>query len=365
MPGKIIISKITDPYTNLALEDFFFRNSLSEDCPNLLFLYQNTPSVVIGRAQNPWVEANLAYNKKNNINIIRRQSGGGTVYHDLGNLNYCFLALNNYYLVDQHLRIITQALSKLEIEAFTNKRNDILINIDDTEKKISGSAFRKAKDRAFHHATLLIKSDIDKLIKSIESAHNIKDAKGVKSIRSKVANLNEIIPSLDIDMIINSIANIYAQQHNLDISNNPENIIVINNQLELNKSLDINHNVEVIEKYKSDIKSEKWIFEKSLSFDIHIPLNLNHSLNKPNSCYIICNINHGKTESFKIKNSKNISDKSKNLNKLLSQILNKNCRDIEIYKTIPNKIKNKVMSDNNDLNLLCHNVFLYLNKYAQ
>ena len=360
MPGKIIISKITDPYTNLALEDFFFRNSLSEECPNLLFLYQNAPSVVIGRAQNPWAEANLAYNKKNNINIIRRQSGGGTVFHDLGNLNYSFLALNNYYLVDQHLRIITQALNKLAIEAFTNKRNDILINIDDSEKKISGSAFRKAKDRAFHHATLLIKSDIDKLIKSIESAHNIKDAKGVKSIRSKVANLNEIIPSLDIEMIINSITSIYAQQHNIDANNNPEDIIIINNQLELNKSLEINKNLEIIEKYKAEIKSKKWIFEKTLSFEIHIPLSINQS----NTNYIICHVNHGKTQEFTLKPSKNINkDLNKDI-KIVVKILNKYCKNIEVYRPISNKVKIKIMEKQPKLSILFHNVFLFLNKYS-
>ena len=360
MPGKIIISKITDPYINLALEDFFFRNSLSEDCPNILFLYQNTPCVVIGRAQNPWEEANLDYNKKNNIHIIRRQSGGGTVFHDLGNLNYSFIALNNYYLVDQHLRIITQALNKLEIEAFTNKRNDILINIDDSEKKISGSAFRKAKDRSFHHATLLVKSDIDQLIKSIESAHNIKDAKGVKSIRSKVANLNEIIPSLTIDMVINSISNIYAQQHNIDANNNPEDIIIINNQLELNKSLNINNNLEIIEKYKSEIKSKKWTFEKTLSFEIHIPLSINQS----NTSYIICHVNHGKTQEFTFTNKKNIN---KDLNadiKIVVKTLNKYCKNINIYEPISNKIKTKIMEKQPDLRILFHNVFLFINKYS-
>ena len=145
MPSKIFISKFTDPYINLSIEDYLFRHVISSSnnnyCPSILFLYQNDPTVVIGRAQNPWLETNLPWIKENKINLIRRQSGGGTVYHDLGNLNYSFLALTPYYQVDQHLRILINALANLGLDAHANKRHDLYINgggdSQDTTNKLS------------------------------------------------------------------------------------------------------------------------------------------------------------------------------------------------------------------------------------
>ena len=359
MPGKVIISNSTDPYTNLAFEDCLFREHLSKQCPNILFLYQNLPSVVIGRAQNPWLEANLPYLKKNNINLVRRQSGGGTVYHDLGNLNYCFLALNDYYLIDQHLRIITQALEDLGINAIANKRNDIIINTDDgINKKISGSAFRTAKDRSFHHATLLINSNIDNLIQSISSTHKIFDAKGVQSIRSSVMNINQIKSETNIEInsknIIKKISDKYMLMHNIDQ--------ITQNTSDLNPKL------------KYELKSDKWIFEKTLGFDISIPLRIEkHSNSNSNSNpNILCHINHGVIQEFKItsnKNSKIILNRDIDIDididiKIILKILNKYCTNIPIYKPIASDIKTKIIKNNPNLRVLFHTVFLYLNKYC-
>jgi lipoate---protein ligase len=348
MPGKVIISNSTDPYTNLALEDCLFREHLSKECPNILLLYQNSPSVVIGRAQNPWLEANLPYLKKNNINLVRRQSGGGTVYHDLGNLNYCFLALNDYYLVDQHLRITTKALEDLGIKAIANKRNDLIIQTSDgIDKKISGSAFRTAKDRSFHHATLLINSNIDNLIQSISSTHKIFDAKGVQSIRSSVINLNQIKSDTNIEInsenIIKKISNKYMLMHNINQ--------ITQNTPDLNPKL------------KSELKSDKWIFEKTLGFDISIPLSIEKDNNSTNS-NIECHINHGVIQEFKIINNKNSKNSLNKDIKIILKTLNKYCSNIPIYKSIASDTKTKTIKHHPSLSVFFHTVFLYLNKYC-
>ena len=352
MPGKVIISNSTDPYTNLAMEDLLFRDHVSKECPNILFLYQNKPSVIIGRAQNPWLEANLPYLEKNDINIIRRQSGGGTVYHDLGNLNYCFLALNDYYLVDQHLRIITQALEDLEIKSNVNKRNDIIIKTNNNvDKKISGSAFRTSKDRSFHHATLLINSNIDNLIKSISSTHKIINAKGVQSIRSSVMNIKEINPYINISNIIKKISDRYMLLH--DISD-------INDLNDINDISDIikNNNTPII-------TSEKWLFEKTLGFNISIPLDikpLNINKENPNNSEILCHVNHGIIKEFFIKDNKRVNN-NKDI-KIIIKTLNKHCTNIPLYKNIPSSIKLKIKNLYPNLNFLFHTIFLYLNKYC-
>ncbi len=337
MPSKVFISKFTDPFINLSIEDYLFRHVISNSnnnyCPSILFLYQNDPTVVIGRAQNPWLETNLHWIKENKINLIRRQSGGGTVYHDLGNLNYSFLALTPLYQVDQHLRILIDALANLGLDAHANKRHDLYINEDGTEKKISGSAFRKASDRAFHHATLLIDSNLDNLITSISSNFKIdqSSAKGVKSIRSKVANLNQLNPNININYIIKVIVEEYKNIHQIE-----DSPIILENQSQIEN--------DIIQNSISDLKENKWLFEKTLTFAFSIELKIN------NKTYLInCNINHGTITDFTTQKNMAETDPATKPIKTLLMVLNKHVVGHCVYDNIRPALKNRMLKQASEI----------------
>ncbi|EPX72311.1 lipoate-protein ligase A [Schizosaccharomyces octosporus yFS286] len=183
--AKVIISKSVDPYFNLALEDFLYSNSKS---PRSLILYTNTPSVIIGRNQNPWVEANVRKCRSNLVNIIRRKSGGGTVFHDLGNVNYSLLTNRNEFSHTKGAELIVKALEKLNVEAELNQRHDIVLK--DTKQKISGSAYKISKGKSYHHGTMLLNSDLKGISSYLRSTTKGIISKGVTSTRSDVANVN-------------------------------------------------------------------------------------------------------------------------------------------------------------------------------
>ena len=190
---KLYLSQSYDIYFNLALENWLFLEALENDEP-IIFLWKNRASVVIGRAQNPWKECNLEALENDGIPIVRRQSGGGTVYHDLGNLNYTIISSKKKHNVKENLKLICDVIKELGINIQPNERNDIVYKNENGETfKVSGSAFREKKDRAFHHGTLLINANTDRLYKYLH--HKLDrslDIKGVKSHRSKVCNIGGI-----------------------------------------------------------------------------------------------------------------------------------------------------------------------------
>lgn len=186
---RVIISQTTDPFWNLALEDWIFKEL--EIHQKILFLWRNDPCVVVGRFQNPWLECDLKKMKDDGVPLVRRQSGGGTVYHDHGNMNFTFLGEKKSFDKSKNNIIITRALSRFGIAAKTSGRNDIVIEDSEGVKKISGSAFKEKKDRAFHHGTLLIDANLDKLIAYLNPRKKNFEAKGIPSVRSLVANLFE------------------------------------------------------------------------------------------------------------------------------------------------------------------------------
>lgn len=166
--------------------------------PNVqtLFLWRNDKTVVIGRFQNPWTECNTQKMDEDGIKLARRQSGGGAVFHDLGNTNFTFLSSKQNYDKNVNNKIITNSLRSFGLEAFASGRNDILVNTNDGEKKISGSAFKETKDRSFHHGTLLIDADMSKL--SLYLNPNVKklQSKGITSVRARVINLKDLNPEI-------------------------------------------------------------------------------------------------------------------------------------------------------------------------
>jgi len=154
---RILKSSVTNPWFNLATEDWIFQ-ALDANS-HTLFLWRNSETVVIGRSQNPWVECKIDKMEADDIFLARRQSGGGAVFHDLGNTNFTFLSPKDSYDQDANFTIIINALKKLGIEADLSGRNDMQVG----DKKISGSAFKHAADRSFHHGTLLVNANMQKL----------------------------------------------------------------------------------------------------------------------------------------------------------------------------------------------------------
>lgn len=184
---NIFLSDSFDPYINLSYENYLFMEM--KESP-ILFLYKNNPSIIYGRFQNPWLECNVDKMLNDDINFVRRQSGGGCVYHDLGNLNFSFLSPKKSYSKDQNANDMLKILNNPRIHL--NDRHDLRL-IDDYDYKISGSAFKEKKDRGLHHCTLLLNSDLDKLNFYLNSYLPTISSKSSKSVRSSVSNLSGII----------------------------------------------------------------------------------------------------------------------------------------------------------------------------
>lgn len=177
----------TDPYFNLAAEEYVLKN-FTDNC---FILWRNRPSIIVGKHQNALAEINLEFVKERKIDVVRRLSGGGTVYHDPGNLNFTFIqnVENNESLVDfrKYTRPIIDVLHQLGVDAKFEGRNDIMIN----GKKISGNAEHVFKKRVLHHGTLLFSSEISDLSKALKVNPIKYQDKGVKSVRSRVTNIRD------------------------------------------------------------------------------------------------------------------------------------------------------------------------------
>ncbi len=200
---RVFIADTFDPWFNLATEDWIFNDMDPET--KVLFLWRNQNTVVIGRFQNPWTECNVDLMEKDEIKLARRQSGGGAVFHDLGNTNFTFMSSKTGNKKEDNNEIIINALKRFDIEAEASGRNDIVVNFDDGPRKFSGSAFKQKKDRAFHHGTLLIDADLTKLGNYLNPNKKKLESKGIKSVRARVTNLKDINPEIKHDSLCQAI----------------------------------------------------------------------------------------------------------------------------------------------------------------
>ena len=190
MPWRYIQVNTTDPAFNLALEEYVFE-SLSKDY-NYFILWQNASTVVVGRHQNTFNEVDEAFIRENNITVVRRLSGGGAVYHDLGNLNFTFIqdAAGKEPDLGLFCRPVAQAIRTLGAEAEVNGRNDITVN----GMKFSGNAQYVKYGRVMHHGTLLFDSQLEVAAKALRPDPEKIKAKGVASVRSRITNLKPLLP---------------------------------------------------------------------------------------------------------------------------------------------------------------------------
>lgn len=205
----VCFSEGFDPYANLALEKYLLDSVEEDQC--ILYLWQNQNTVVIGKNQNAWAECRVANLEADGGKLARRLSGGGAVFHDLGNLNFTFLVPENLYDLDKQLAVIQQACLLAGIPTEKSGRNDILAE----GRKFSGNAFYHAGGKAYHHGTILIDVDTQKLQKYLSPPKAKLESKGVTSVRSRVVNLKELLPSLTCQQMKEYMCQAFAQVYGL------------------------------------------------------------------------------------------------------------------------------------------------------
>ena len=207
---KLIISPSTDPYFNLAAEEFMTRN-FDTTMSEYLFVYCNTPSIIIGKNQNVFEEIHWDIIRNKSLPIVRRISGGGSVCHDLGNINFSFIQscisnkINNY---SHTTGLIVKALNELKIPTYLDSRN--AIRLESNHHKISGSAQFTNQKNILSHCTLLIDSNLAAFNIALKQNEFIIQSKSSKSVRSEIENLwqNYQHQIIDIPYFINQVANV-------------------------------------------------------------------------------------------------------------------------------------------------------------
>ena len=208
---RFFYQKTTDSAFNLALEELLVRESDKE----IFYLWQNAPAVIIGRNQNTLAEINSDFIRAKNINVTRRNTGGGAVYHDLGNINYSYITNfeegKSINFADFAIPII-KTLAESGIHAEFSGRNDILID----GKKISGSAQSRIGSRILFHGTMLFDVNIEDLVNSLNVSGIKISGKGIASVRSRVTNIKEhFSQNINVKDFINSISTSLRRQFNV------------------------------------------------------------------------------------------------------------------------------------------------------
>lgn len=201
------ISDEINPYKNIATEEYLLKNTQPQEC--ILYLWQNNKTVVIGYNQNAWKECKIEEIEKENGFVARRLSGGGAVFHDMGNLNFTFLVRKDFYSVEKQTEVILQAVQSFGIPAIRSGRNDLLIE----GKKFSGNAFYKTGDYYYHHGTILINGDKVLMAKCLNPSVKKLQSKAVDSVKSRVCNLTEYNTDINVEnmkhALIKAFENVY------------------------------------------------------------------------------------------------------------------------------------------------------------
>ncbi|MDO5545590.1 MAG: lipoate--protein ligase [Eubacteriales bacterium] len=200
-----------DPYRNLAIEQHLLEQVKPGEC--ILYLWQNQNTVVIGRNQNAWKECRTSLLEEEGGHLARRLSGGGAVFHDLGNLNFTFLVPQTDYDLDRQFSVIQEAVRSFDIPAEKSGRNDVL----SAGRKFSGNAFYRNGTQAYHHGTLLVDVDMQKMGRYLNPSKAKLQSKGVDSVRSRVVNLRELNPDVTIESLKSAMADAFSKVYGLPL----------------------------------------------------------------------------------------------------------------------------------------------------
>jgi len=213
-----------DPYHNLALEEYLLNEVAAlaaAGCQATLYLWQNENTVVIGKNQNPWRECSLEQLEAEGGKLARRLSGGGAVFHDLGNLNFTFLLPRADYDLNRQARVILNAVRSVGVPAEMSGRNDL----EASGRKFSGNAFCLRKEGAFHHGTILINADFQKMTRYLQPSAEKLRAKGVESVRARVVNLSELSPGLGVVQFAKALELAFCNEYGKGPSLTEEQIV--------------------------------------------------------------------------------------------------------------------------------------------
>ena len=238
------IGSCTDPHRNLALEEYLTDTVGEDSC--ILYLWQNRHTVVIGRNQNAWQECRTTELAHDGGTLARRLSGGGAVYHDMGNLNFTFSLRTKDYDLRKQQSVIVEACRSLGIPAEISGRNDILTN----GCKFSGNSFYSHAGSSFHNGTLLVNVDMANLGKYLTPSKTKLESKGVASVRSRVINLSELKPDLTIDDMAQAMVRAFEA--------------VYGGKAEKLREEDFNQ-LEIEQRYQR-FHSYDWVFGRSVPF---------------------------------------------------------------------------------------------------
>lgn len=183
----------------------------------VIFLWRNSPTVVIGRHQNPWKECKVTDMEKAGVTLARRRSGGGAVYQDFGNSIFTFLSSKTDYSTERNFGLLQKAIDSLGVKTSFSGRNDVLID----GRKISGSAFKHTNDRSFHHGTILVdinKDDVERYL----TVNKLKlQSKGVDSVRQRITNLTDFVPTVNHDLLCTALIREFCAAHGQDPLSTP------------------------------------------------------------------------------------------------------------------------------------------------
>lgn len=207
MSNYIYSAPTGDGWLNLARDGYFLENNKKGDV--ILYFYVNKNAVIIGRNQNAWKECSIANMDADGVQLVRRHSGGGAVFHDNGNLNFSFITDEKHYDLNRQMRVILNAVSKLGLKAELSGRNDITID----GKKFSGNAFSLAKGNRSHHGTILVNADLTKLSNYLCVSKEKMRSKGIDSVRARVCNICELSSGLTVEAMRRLVIESFIEEY--------------------------------------------------------------------------------------------------------------------------------------------------------
>ena len=235
------------PYYNLAVEKYLTFHVQEGQC--ILYLWQNRQTVVIGKNQNAWKECKVNKLEEDGGYLARRLSGGGAVYHDLGNLNFTFCVRKPDYDVSRQLKVILCAVTSLGVPAQKTGRNDLTVE----GRKFSGNAFYESGGFCYHHGTLMMDVNKEELSKYLQVDPEKLKGKGVDSVRSRVVNLKEYCPDITADLLARSLTTAFSEVYGLQAE-------------ELDGSFFPDEALEEIQKDTKFFSSPEWLYGRNLPF---------------------------------------------------------------------------------------------------